>query len=101
MFDALNKTANVAMKHFEGDTDEWTSVIVAIFELYPTRDMNTFTDYCDDGDYGLTEDNKNGIANLWYTLGVESEDKFDGEGYTRRRHVLEHLAHEGYLAQQM
>ncbi len=101
MFDALNKTADAAMEHFEGETDGWSSVIEAIYELYPARDMTKFTEYCDEEEYGLVESDKNGISDLWLTLDVESEDEFDGEGYARKGPVLRRLAHEGYLAKQM
>ena len=39
------------MEHFEGDADGWTSVIEAIYELYPERDMAKFTDYCDEEEW--------------------------------------------------
>ena len=54
MFDALNKTAEAVMKHFEGDANGWASAIEAIYELYPARDMTKFTEYCDEEEYGLT-----------------------------------------------
>ena len=101
VFDALNKTADAAMEHFKGNTDGWASVIKAIYDLYPARDMAKFTDYCDEEEYGLVESNKNGISDLWIALDVENEDEFDGEWYARKGPLLRHLAHEGYLAQQM
>ena len=101
MFDALDRTADAAMEHFEGNIDGWLSVIEAIYDLYPARDMTKFTAYCDEEEYGLTKNDKNCVSDLWLILDIESEDKFDGEGYARKGPVLRRLAHEGYLAKQM
>ena len=102
VFAALEKTADAAMEHFEGDTSGWSSVIEAIFELYPARDMTRFTDYCDEEEYGLTEHDKNCVSDLWITLDIDSEDELEwGEEYARKGPVLRRLAHEGYRAKQM
>ena len=101
MFAALERTADAAMEHFEGDTSGWSSVIEAIFELYPARDMTRFTDYCDEEEYGLTEHDKNCVSDLWLILDMEGKEEYEWEEYARKGPVLENLAHEGYLAKQM
>ena len=101
VFAALEKTADAAMEHFEGDTSGWSSVIEAIFELYPARDMTRFTDYCDEEEYGLTEHDKNCVSDLWLILDMEGKEEYEWEEYARKGPVLENLAHEGYLAKQM
>ena len=98
--DALHKTGEAAMKHYEGNIHAWQAVIDAIYRLFPQKDMDAFSELCEGEEYGLIETDKDGITDLAIIFDVDDEDD-GGGGYTPRTARVRHVAHEGYLAKHM
>jgi hypothetical protein len=107
----LVTAGEIVMKHYDGNPDEWQAVIKAIYMLVPNTDsMDNILGYCNCEEYGLCEDDRDGVINLIIVLDANNKDK-DGHDnnsdsrcsgrYVNMTTRAWCVAHEEYLAKQM
>ena len=75
LFNVLVTAAEVVVKHYNGDPNVWRTVVDSIYMLVPSSDVDKFIGYCNCGEYGLSEDDRNGVIDLRIVFDVNNEDE--------------------------